>query len=123
MKELPKFTEGPWKIGNRSDGSKWIGMGDGHSGRHYQADMPWDMFEEDCRLIAASPLLYMALWAQEIASEMQKENMLKVSANDERYTPFIGPWDGKQSTEDRFWAFQTKRRQLRAEALKQARGE
>lgn len=121
MNTLPKFTEGPWVInieGNlihANDERRTITC-------HLSGSFKHPKIAADAHLIASAPLLYMALLAQEVASEMQKELAIP-DPQDPRYEPFLGPYDGYKAPEIRFYDFMVKRQQLRTEALKQARGE
>lgn len=84
-----------------------------------------DQCESNRNLIAASPKLAEALRAQDDFSDMQK--VLKSTgvlpeADDPRYTPVIGEWDGKAGGGLRYNQFATKRRELRKAALALAEG-
>lgn len=131
MKDTPRFTEGPWLREENTVcklmHSGWKGGVERFRNRFSvwmanDLECPEEEAEAIAHLIVSSSLLYMALWAREVASEMQKDLVIP-NPDDPRYTPFIGPWDGYKAPEIRFCHFQLKHKELRTEALKQARGE
>lgn len=62
-------------------------------------------------------LMVKALHAQEVGSQMQREDMPE--PNDPRYTPYIGEWNGYHAPEQRYGMFMHERRDLRVLALRQ----
>lgn len=70
-------------------------------------------------LAIAAPDMLEALLAQELASDMQKEGRLPDSG-DERYTPFIGEWNGYEAPEIRWVHFNYRRQELRRAAIAKA---
>lgn len=146
MKDTPKFTPGPWsrcpaRNGKCSCGQIFseksgenvatiknvIGCVHGEWGDDSDmiyGEVPPEESLANSYLIASSPLLYMALWAQEVLEEISLSKRAKLPmADDHRYTQFIGEWNGRDGRNARFSDFAQKVRELRTEALKQARGE
>lgn len=114
------MKQAKWEYGVREDGSKWISM-KGQDRHHFQCDIDSDMPEKDLNLACSAPDLLLALQAQEVASDMQKQLAIP-SPDDPRYTPYIGPWDGYRAPEVRFMDFHLKRKLLRRTAIAKALG-
>lgn len=130
MNTLPKFTEGPWL---REESTVYALMPTNWQGKpdvknrffanvQRDLDCPQEEIEANAQLIASAPLLYMALWAQSTLDTILSLRGIP-DADCHLYEPFLGIWDKKENFMDRYRRFTEKVQQLRAEALKQARGE
>lgn len=115
-----KHTPGPWDVRGDCDvysKGRHVATTAGNGG-----DLPELIRGQDrtnALLISSAPDLLLALQAQEVASDMQKQLAIP-SPDDPRYTPYIGPWDGYRAPEVRFMDFHLKRKLLRRTALAKA---